>query len=308
MGRLLSIATVMLFLASTATAQLGTWPFKSGSGGGGDSSLRLPKSYAVYDNLIDQQFTVVNLPSVYELTNTGTWTLSAAGWTGGTSSGASRGILTRDAGVTTEPYMVIFSFCVEFEAVFNKELLGFISHNGTTQTSSEVGVSIHNNSKTDCGTGFWAGDIAAGDTLRLVFANGLPAFGASDDAWISRAHIAVFALHDTFDLPVATEASNKTLTASQMSGGVITNRTATGNIKYILPPAVAGMSVTIINEAAHTIEIEPDSTAPDDIANLTSNAGDSVTSDGATTSAITLISTAANTWWGIPVGSWPDTN
>ena len=131
-------------------------------------------------------------------------------------------------------------------------------------------------------------EVAASDAISIE----MKRVGGSSTKVYNIASITITAFAPHYVPPaIATEASTDTLTATQVSGGIVTNLGATGTVNYTLPVAAAGMSVTIVNEAAHAIKVIPNQTAPDDITNLTTTAGDSVTSDGAITSALTLIST-----------------
>jgi len=109
---------------------------------------------------------------------------------------------------------------------------------------------------------------------------------------------------------VSTEASSTTLSTLDMSGSIITNLGAAGSVTYTLGTGQCsvGMQFTVLNaEDGQTIVLEPYSTV-DQIINLTDAAGDSVTSDGVSTSAISCQCIVMGKWFCTRSGSWTDTN
>lgn len=106
---------------------------------------------------------------------------------------------------------------------------------------------------------------------------------------------------------VTAETISATLTAQQVSSGIVTNEGAGGAIVLTLPAAAQGMVVTVALSDALDVDVNPDDA--DQILGLTDAAGDAISSDAAAGSMVSLVAVSASEW--LPLGergTWTDVN
>lgn len=106
--------------------------------------------------------------------------------------------------------------------------------------------------------------------------------------------------------PFITKASSATLTALEMSGGVIHNKGAVGEVILTLGSATCtqGYNFSVLHYAAQAIKLEPNGT--DQILNLTDTAGDFLVSDGVATSTATCGCVETGGWLCALSGGWTE--
>lgn len=149
--------------------------------------------------------------------------------------------------------------------------------------------------------------------LAVAFAVSMPVFAVTtvsktkggfiedtktDGAYVSRK------INGALSYKASTEvaATDDTLTAAESGKELV----VTSNAAFTLPPAADGLKYTFIAGDAATINVDPQAT--DTIAYLTLDAGDKITSGGATADSVSVLGDGDNSKWYVSSinGTWTD--